>query len=154
MNRDELKTKAIKAAYHLLQNKGYISAVDVLMAMGKLSREDHEKWRFRQVPYLERVISGNLAQLEVLLRAVRTYSRDQLRLKPSRTVYTSWGKGPRQPLRFTRSGVPYLEEMYSTHFVGRAPARTIPIKTPPMPGVTANPEPTPVISEPDPTNDL
>jgi hypothetical protein len=154
MNRDELKTKAINAAFQMLQSNGYISAVDVLMAMGKLSRDDHDRWRVRQVPYLERVIRGNLAQFEVLLRAVRTYSRDQLHLKPSRTVYTSWGKGPRQPLRFTRSGIPYLEEMYSTHFVGAAPARTIPITSPPVPEVSKNPKPTPVISEPGATNDL
>ena len=154
MNRDELKTKAIKAAYHMLQSKGYISAIDVLIAMGKLTREDHDRWRLRQVPYLERVIRGNLAQFEVLLRAVRTYSRDQLRLKPSRTVYTSWGKGPRQPLRFTRSGIPYLEEMYSTHFVGRAPARNLPTTTPPAPEVSENPKSTPVFPEPGATNNL
>ena len=38
-------------------------------------------------------------------------------LKASKTVYTSWGKKPRKILRFSKAGLPHLEEAYSTHFV-------------------------------------
>ena len=34
-----------------------------------------------------------------------------------------WGKGPRQRLRFTKTGEPKVEEAYATHFVwpGKGP---------------------------------
>ena len=34
-----------------------------------------------------------------------------------------WGKGPKQRLRFSKSGKPKLEEVYATHFVwpGKGP---------------------------------
>lgn len=31
----------------------------------------------------------------------------------------SWGKGRRQPLRFSKYGNPYIEELYSTHYVSK-----------------------------------
>jgi len=98
--------------------------VDVLVAMGKLTREDHERWRFRQVPYLEKIVSGNLSQLDAIVRAVRNNSLKG-GLRPSHTAYVSWGKGQRQPLRFTKTGNPFLEEAYSTHYLP-AKAKTTP----------------------------
>lgn len=65
MNRTELTQKMKAAAGQVLQSKGYISAVDVLMAIGKLSKENHERWRFRQVPHLEKVLPGSLNQIPV-----------------------------------------------------------------------------------------
>jgi hypothetical protein len=40
MNRTELMTKARASADRLLQEKGYISVVEVLLAMGRLSKEN------------------------------------------------------------------------------------------------------------------
>jgi hypothetical protein len=68
------------------------------------------------VPYLERVIDCNLPRLSRVLRILRFHAHD-LNLKPSMTVYMRWGKGPKQRLRFTRTGDPNLEEAYSRHFV-------------------------------------
>jgi hypothetical protein len=122
MNRHELGAKAISAAEELLQSKGFISAVDVLMAIGKLSKKDYEDWRFRRVPHLEMVLPGSLNQFQFFLRTLRSHAHDELKLKPSRTVYMSWGKGRRQPLRFSKYGSPHMEELYSTHYVGRKSA--------------------------------
>jgi hypothetical protein len=116
MNSKEAMQKAIAAADQGLKSKGFISMVDVLMTMGKLTREDHERWRCRQVPYLEKVVSGNLSQLDAIVRAVRNNSLKG-GLRPSHTAYVSWGKGPRQPLRFTKTGNPFLEKAYSTHYL-------------------------------------
>ena len=125
MNRRELERAAFKAADRCLKAKGYISMVDVLMEMGKLSRDDYESWRLRQVPFLERVLQGNLAQLNAILRAVRTKSA-RGKMKASWTAYLSWGKGKRQPLRFSKSGDPNLERAYATHYLlpRAAPADT------------------------------
>ena|ERR1035437_1839311 len=119
MNRTELARKAKTTAGQMVQAKGYISMVDVLMAMGTLTKENYERWRFRQVPHLEQVLPGSLSKFQFLLRTLRSHARDELGLTPSRTVYTSWGKGRRQPLRFSKYGNPYVEELYSTHYISR-----------------------------------
>jgi hypothetical protein len=116
MNRRELEQAAIGAADRCLKSMGYISMVDVLMEMGKLSREDYERWRFRKVPFLERVIQGNLAKINTVLRAVRSNSA-RGKMIASWTAYMSWGKGKREPLRFSKSGDPNLERAYATHYL-------------------------------------
>lgn len=55
-------------------------------------------------------------RLSRLLRILRFYVHD-LKLKPSQTVYCRWGKGPKQLLRFTKTGDANLEAAYSRHFV-------------------------------------
>ncbi len=42
MSRHELEAKAIAAASKVLRSKGYIM-VDVLMTMGKLTKEDYDR---------------------------------------------------------------------------------------------------------------
>ena len=122
MNRRELEQQAIAAADRCLKAKGYISMVDVLMELGKLSRQDYEKWRFRQVPFLERVTLGNLARLNVILRALQANAA-RGKLKASWTAYMSWGKGKRHPLRFSKTGDPNLERAYATHYLLPRPAQ-------------------------------
>ena len=118
MNRAELVSSMNRASSELLREKGFISFVDVLIRMGKLTKEDHESWRRRRIPYLERAIRLNLGQLSHLLRTLRQ-NAVKGHLKPSKTAYVSWGKGPKQPLRFSKSGHPRIEEAYATHFVKR-----------------------------------
>jgi hypothetical protein len=88
----------------------------VLIGMDLLKPDQLEQWRRGQVPYLERVIAGNLSRLSRLLRILRFHAHD-LNLRPSATVYMRRGKGARQRLRFTKSGDARLEEAYATHFV-------------------------------------
>ena len=118
LNRQELIKQTNLAASKLLNEKGYISVVEVLMEMGKLSKADYENWRFQRVPYLEKVITLNLSKINVIVRTLQKNAQGG-NLKASQTVYTSWGKGPRKLLRFSKSGTPHLEQAYSTHFVKR-----------------------------------
>ncbi len=118
LNRQKLIKQTGLAASKLLREKGYISVVEVLMEMGKLSKADYENWRFQRVPYLEKVITVNLSKVNLILKTIQKNAQSS-GLKASKTVYTSWGKRPRQVLRFSKSGSPYLEQTYSTHFVKR-----------------------------------
>ena len=79
------------------------------------------------MPYLERVIDCNLARLSRLLRILCFHAHD-LNLKPSVTVYMRHGKGPKQRLRFTKTGDAILEQAYSTHLVwlGKRPFHSPP----------------------------
>ena len=125
MNRTELVKSMSQAATELLHEKGYISFVDVLIRMGKLTREDHEAWRTRKVHYLERVIKINLAQVNHLLRTLQKNSSNG-GLKASKTAYTSWGKGRKTALRFSKTGDPNLEAAYATHYLRQQTAKAQP----------------------------
>jgi hypothetical protein len=94
MNCHELETKAIAVSDQLLASKGYLSMLDVLMMMGKLTRENHDRWRFRQLAHLENVLPGSLNQFQFLLRTVRAHALDRLRLKAQPHGLYILGQGP------------------------------------------------------------
>ncbi len=125
MNRQELLTKLDLAAGRLLREKGYINYPGLFIALGCLDRRDYEAWRFRRVPYLERVIKLNLARISFIMMSVRKNSLSG-ELKPSRTAYMSWGKGPERQLRFSKSGSAQIEQLWATHFLKpeKTPFRT------------------------------
>ena len=153
MDRAALIEKAKAAADRLLQAKGYISTVDVLLELGRLSPENHKRWRARQIPYLESVILGNLSQHAVLCRELSLYAKKERKLKPSHTVYLSWGKGRKQKLQFSKSGDSRMEELYSTHYVSPrlATAKKARQQKPEPPNAPAPSDPAP--SEPTPSTD-
>jgi hypothetical protein len=80
-----------------------VAPVDVLVGMGLLTPANLESWRRGRVPYLERVIDCNLTRLSRILRVLRFHAHE-LNLKPSETVHQRWGKGPKQRLRFSKTG--------------------------------------------------
>jgi hypothetical protein len=97
--------------------KGNVLApVGVLIGMGLLRPEHRADWRRGRVAYLEHVVNCNLSRLSRLLRILRFHAHD-LNLKPSLTVYKRHGKGPRQQLRFSKTGDPNLEAAYATHLI-------------------------------------
>jgi len=116
MNRTDLKKKALMVTGLLLKKKGYISFVDVFMELGYLDRNDHEDWRRRRIPTLEKAIRLNLAKINIVMKAVRQNSLNG-KLQPRVTSYKSWGKGKKTDLRFSKTGEENIERLYATHFV-------------------------------------
>ncbi len=115
-NRADLAGQMQEVFAILLEEKGCVSIVEVLMRMGRLRKEDHDAWRFGKTPCLESVIMLNLAKIGLLLRSFQRYARAH-GLRSSKTAYLSWGKGPKRPLRFSKSGAPAIEDAYATHFL-------------------------------------
>jgi len=113
---DPLYPRVERAVASILANGKVVAPVDVLVCMGLLAPEKLEDWRRGRVHYLEAVIHCNLTRLSRLLRILRFHAHD-LNLVPSVTAYRRWGKGPKQRLRFTKTGDPNLEEAYGRHFV-------------------------------------
>jgi len=113
---DPLFPRIERSVADILQNGNVVAPVEVLIGMGLLSRDHLDDWRRGRVPYLERVINCNLSRLSRILRILRFHVHD-LKLVPSVTAYVRQGRGPKQPLRFTKTGDPKLEEAYSRHFV-------------------------------------
>lgn len=116
MSRQNLRKRVWECAGQLVAEKGYVCPVDLLVKMGRLTPKQVEDWRFRRIPYLERVATGNSAKMNTILLALQEFARSA-ELKPSLTAYMSWGKGPKQRLRFSKYGSPSVEEMYATHYV-------------------------------------
>ena len=122
---DPLFPRIERTVAAILAKGKVVAPVDVLVGMQLLEPEQLAAWRHGRVPYLERVIHANLTRLSRLLRILRLHAHD-LNLKPSHTVYCRWGKGPKQVLRFSKTGDPNLEAAYSRHFVwpGKRPFGT------------------------------
>ena len=116
LNRNDLIKQMNEASGELLREKGYVCFVDILIRIGKLTKENHGAWLHRKVPYLERVIQVNLMKVNYMLR---TFAKNATSggLRASTTAYMSRGKGPRTPLRFSKSGDSNIEEAYSTHYL-------------------------------------
>lgn len=119
---DRLYPRVAQAVGELLVKGDVVAPVDVLVRMGLLKPKRLEDWRRGRVPYLEKVIDCNLNCLSKLLQILRFYAHD-MNLVPSATAYMRWGKGPKQRVRFTKTGDPQLEEAYARHFVwpGKGP---------------------------------
>ena len=119
---DRLYPRVVRAVARILAKGKVVAPVDVLVHMDLLSPGRLEDWRRGRVPYLEKVIQCNLTRLSRLLRILRFHAHD-LKLVPTITPYMRWTKGPKQRLRFTKTGDPRLEEAYARHFVwpGKGP---------------------------------
>jgi len=119
---DPLFPRVERAVAAILAKGKVVAPVDVLVGMDLLAPEKLEAWRRGRVPYLERVINCNLTRLSRLLRILRFHAHD-LKLVPTGTAYMRLGRGPKQRLRFTKTGEPRLEEAYARHFVwpGKGP---------------------------------
>ncbi|MCA1779605.1 MAG: hypothetical protein LC637_09530 [Xanthomonadaceae bacterium] len=126
---DPLYPKIVRAVASILEHEKVVVPVEVLVRMDLLDRDKLVDWRHGRVPYLERVIRGNLTRLSRLLRILGFHAHD-LNLKPSWTDYRRWGKGQSQALRFTKTGEKKLEQAYATHFVwpGKGPFRPPAVK--------------------------
>lgn len=133
MNKNDLRGKIQTTVQQLIQEKGYASALDLLVRMGKVTPKQVEDWRFGRVPYLERVVQGSLGKCSSILSSMREIA-EEMGLNASYTAYMKWGKGPKQHLRFSKSGNPHIERQYATHFVSRK------LTSPELPAVSSETE--------------
>lgn len=117
MSKKKVEQRVRQFVTELLYEKGYISPVDLFVKMETLTPKQVEDWRFKRIQYLERVTVGNLGKLNHTLNVLKDFAKEQ-NLKPSVTVYKSWGKGAKKVLRFSKSGSASMEALYSTHYVG------------------------------------
>jgi hypothetical protein len=107
----------VTAAVHaILLEQRVVAPVEVFVRVGYLQPKQLELWRRGQIPFLERVISCNLAKAERILRILKLHAEDR-GLKPSWTAYKKWGKGRKTLLRFSKTGNPRIESLYSTNYV-------------------------------------
>jgi len=116
MNNSDLKNKIKLVGKEIIEKKGYLSSIDVLLKLEYLSEKDYENWRFGKVEYLEKVCGVNLKKLSTINKTIKEIS-GQWNLKKSWTAYNKYGKGKKIRLRFSKSGKKQIEEAYATHHI-------------------------------------
>jgi hypothetical protein len=118
MSQKDIYKRVYICAGQLLAENRYVSPLDLLIKMERVTLQQVGDWRFRRIPYLERVAIGNLAKMSTILSALGAFAK-ATELEASHTVYMSWGKGPKQQLRFSKSGALHMEQLYSTQYMRR-----------------------------------
>ena len=121
INNGEIIGKVHNSMYQQIQKSGMATPVQVLIDLGVLSPVDHERWRFGQVDYLERVCKVNLHKLSFIMKEVRAYARKN-ELKASWTYYKQWGRKGKKPaikLRFSKHRDEGVERGYATHYISQ-----------------------------------
>ncbi len=121
---DKFYSRIVNAVDAELARQNFVTPIGVFVSMGLLERRDLENWRAGRIPYLEQVITCNLAKTSRILRLLRFHAHD-LNLKPSHTVYLRRTASGKIPLRFSKSGVRNIEEAYARHFVRQGKITTL-----------------------------
>ncbi|MFA6715223.1 MAG: hypothetical protein WC082_02160 [Victivallales bacterium] len=111
--KDKFYPKVVRATAELLEESDEISPAAILLRIGNLTSRDYEAWRHGRIPYLEKVFQGNLSKANRYLRIIGFHAHD-LNMIPVHRTYRQVGK--RNKLRFTRSNIATLENLYSRHF--------------------------------------
>ncbi|MGM0641813.1 MAG: hypothetical protein ACQESN_10365 [Thermotogota bacterium] len=101
--KDKYYPRVIRAFEDILSKSDVVSPVEVFISMGNLSKKNYELWRHAKVPFLERVLEGNLSKINRILRIIGFHAHD-LNMVPSITHYHKWGKGKKHLLRFSKTG--------------------------------------------------
>jgi hypothetical protein len=114
-NAGKLKRQVERAAETALAERKFVTAIDVLLGLGWLTPRQVDEWRQGRVDYLERVVIASLGKISTAMRCFRGWAQAR-GLTPSETGYVARTRG-RQPLRFSKSGDPEIEQAYRTHWV-------------------------------------
>ena len=118
VNREGLGNKVKTSMDRQINSTGYATAVQTLMDMEILSKDNCDRWRIGQIPYLEKVCNCNLSKLSFVLEEMKRYA-EKNKLKPSFTFYKQYGRKNKSTikLRFSKTGTEYMEKLYATHYV-------------------------------------
>ncbi|MBS0654165.1 MAG: hypothetical protein JSR46_00160 [Verrucomicrobia bacterium] len=112
-NQKRLQQRVFQASEEALLQQNYVSPIDVFLGMKLLKPEQVLDWKKGKIPYLERVILGNLNKISFYMKCFRAWAKEK-GLKPKFTGYISKSK---QELRFSKSGHPQIEQSYRTHYI-------------------------------------
>ncbi|WP_054970369.1 hypothetical protein [Alicyclobacillus ferrooxydans] len=64
MSKQDMPKRIWSCAGQLVDEKGYVSPVDLLVKMERITKKQVEDWRFKRIPYLEQVTDRNLTKMK------------------------------------------------------------------------------------------
>lgn len=117
---DPLAATVSQIVTELLERGDVVAPLDVLLALELVDEELLADWRRGGLPYLERGITKGLARTARVLRLLREEALSR-GLTPRPGKYVRAGKGPKRPLRFSKTGDRESEAAYAVHFIRNAP---------------------------------
>jgi hypothetical protein len=109
-----LDRRVARAAQRALDDRGFVSMIDVLIGIGWLAPRRVDEWRQGRVAHLEAAVLVDPAKVTAAMGILDRWSRGR-GLHPSETAYVARTRG-RSPLRFSESGDRDLERAYRTHW--------------------------------------
>jgi hypothetical protein len=74
-NRGDIDRRVARAAEAALQERKFVTAIDVLVGVGWLEPRRLDEWRQGRVDYLERVTVANLGKVSTSMRSFRRCRR-------------------------------------------------------------------------------
>jgi hypothetical protein len=114
--KDHYYPKVKKAVAELLDERGVVVPVDLLIKLRFLSEAGIEEWRSGHAKSLEDVLWCDMEKAARLLEILRRHAHD-LKLKPATTPYIEQRNGRRFLLHFSKKEDPAIEKAFSRHFV-------------------------------------
>lgn len=114
--KDVYYPKVCEAMRKILASANFVAPIQVFLHLGYIDQAQIDEWRKGGIPYLEKAIRCNLSKISRILR-LTSLQAQEMKLKPSFTVYQRKTKGPKTDLRFSKTGDPNLEKAYATSFV-------------------------------------
>lgn len=114
--RKDIEKRVIRAAEEGLFRQNYVSTIDIFIGIGFLQPVHVQDWKKGKIPYLEKVIQGNLGKISHVMKCFRQWVI-QKSLKPSETAYLARTRGQKRELQFSKSGSPQIETAYRTPYV-------------------------------------
>lgn len=111
----DLETRVARAAEAMLARQRYVTAVDVMLAIGWLASSHLAEWRQGRIECIEPVLQTKPARVAQAMRALREWAQGR-GLAPNEIAYPARIRD-RRPLRFSASGDPEIERACRTHWV-------------------------------------
>jgi hypothetical protein len=115
-NRINIEKRVIQIAEETLCRQKYVSPIDIFLGLGWLQPIHVQEWRKGKIPYLEKVIQVNLGKISFAMKCFGKWTKVK-QLKPSETIYLVRSSGPKRKAVFSKSGNPFIEKSYATHYV-------------------------------------
>lgn len=115
-NRTNIEKRVIQIAEETLYRQKYVSPIDIFLGLGWLQPIHVQEWRKGKISYLEKVIQVNLGKISFTMKCFSKWAKVK-QLKPSETVYLVRSIEPKRKAIFSKSGNPFIEKAYATHYV-------------------------------------
>ena len=92
MNNVDLKKEVKRLVDSNHYEIGYVCAVDILLRLGYLTKDDYEDWRFGRIDYHEKVCKVNLGKLTFINKLIgKAWPHRDVYPKPPIFVIFSFG---------------------------------------------------------------
>jgi hypothetical protein len=112
---NRLEERVARAAQAALDERGFATAIDVLLALGWVVPRRVDEWRQGRIPCLEDALQVGPDKISTAMRLFEGWAQRH-GLNPSETAYIARTRA-RQTLRFSKRGGPEVERAYRVHWL-------------------------------------